>query len=94
MQVMLHTFMDCIQEEGVREVNHHGRRVTVDTGDKKMFRQRGDQGSFYQRINCSCRVDYLKISQFAAKKGIPIVIISFSILYWSYGLFYFFYPAL
>ena len=39
------------------------------------------------------RVDYLKLGEFAAKKGIPIVIITFSILYWTYGLFYYFNPA-
>ena len=39
------------------------------------------------------RVDYLKLSEFSAKKGIPIVIITFSVLYWSYGLFYYFNPA-
>ena len=39
------------------------------------------------------RVDYLKLGEFAAKKGIPIIIITFSILYWTYGLFYYFNPA-
>ena len=39
------------------------------------------------------RVDYLKLGEFAAKKGIPIVITTFSILYWTYGLFYYFNPA-
>ena len=39
------------------------------------------------------RVDYLKLGEFAAKKGIPIVIFTFSILYWTYGLFYYFNPA-
>ena len=39
------------------------------------------------------RLDYLKLGEFAAKKGIPIIIITFSILYWTYGLFYYFNPA-
>ena len=48
--------------------------------------------AFYdQAINQ--RPDYLKLGEFAAKKGIPIVIITFSILYWTYGLFYYFNPA-
>ena len=38
------------------------------------------------------RLDYLKLGEFAAKKGIPIIIITFSILYWTYGLFYYFNP--
>ena len=42
----------------------------------------------------SISIDYLKLSQFAAKTGIPIVITAFSSLYWSYGLFYYFNPAL
>ena len=39
------------------------------------------------------RLDYLKLGEFAAKKGIPIIIITFSILYWTYGLFYYLNPA-
>ena len=48
--------------------------------------------AFYDQAITS-RLDYLKLGEFAAKKGIPIVIITFSILYWSYGLFYYFIPA-
>ena len=39
------------------------------------------------------RLNYLKLGEFAAKKGIPIIIITFSILYWTYGLFYYLNPA-
>ena len=39
------------------------------------------------------RADALKVGEFAAKKGIPIVIVTFSTLYWSYGLYYFFNPS-
>ena len=39
-------------------------------------------------------IDYLKLSRFAAKTGIPVVIITFSVLYWTYGLYFYFYPAL
>ena len=28
-----------------------------------------------------------------AKKGIPILILSFSLIYWSYGLYYYFYSG-
>ena len=42
----------------------------------------------------SFSIDYLKLSRFAAKTGIPIVIITFSVLYWTYGLYFYFYPAL
>ena len=28
-EVLLHTFMDCMREEGEREVNHHGQAVNV-----------------------------------------------------------------
>ena len=48
--------------------------------------------AFYEQATTH-RLDYLKIGEFAAKKGIPIVIITFSIIYWSYGLFYYFNPA-
>ena len=28
-EVLLHTFMDCMREEGEREVNHHGKTILV-----------------------------------------------------------------
>ena len=48
--------------------------------------------AFYEQATTH-RLDNLKIGEFAAKKGIPIVIITFSIIYWSYGLYYYFNPA-
>ena len=30
IEVLLHTFMDCMREEEDREINHHGRSVNVD----------------------------------------------------------------
>ena len=39
------------------------------------------------------RFDFLQAGEFAAKKGIPLVIVLFSTLYWSYGLFFFFNPS-
>ena len=116
LQVMLHTFMDCLREDGSREINHHGKTVTVTDGGDKMFQrtnkvttsddiptfeamtQRNEKDlvearkEFYQRV-VTFRMDYLEFCQFAAKKGIPIIILVFSVLYWSYGLFSFFNPS-
>ena len=39
------------------------------------------------------KINYLKICQFAAMKGIPLTLIVFSTLYWAYGLYFFFNPA-
>lgn len=36
---------------------------------------------------------YLQTCEFLAKKGIPILILSFSLIYWSYGLYYYFYSG-
>ena len=79
--------MDLLQNEdlGKREINHHGMKVAVDTANSnKLFSQRDDTTS---------NVDYLELSQLAARKGIPIVITTFSVVYWAYGLFFYFYPS-
>ena len=36
---------------------------------------------------------FLYIISFTAKKGIPVIIITFSIGYWSYGLYNYFFPS-
>ena len=48
--------------------------------------------AFYDKARISS-LDYLEITGFATKKGIPTVIITFTILYWSYGLFYYYNPS-
>ena len=106
---MLFTFMELLRDDTHREINHHGSAMFVDqTGGQKVFQKTNkinsdDDMETYDEvtngsrelssIKKSFRVDYLKLSEFAAKKGIPIVIITFSVLYWSYGLFYYFNPA-
>ena len=103
-QVMLHTFMECLKDDDNREVNHHGSLMTIDekgnkifkmtnTNNKMMVEREKKQRDFFCAMP-SYTVDYLKLSQFAAKIGIPIVIAAFSAVYWSYGLFFYFYPAL
>ena len=57
------------------------------------YKEAKDGGKELSSIKKLFRVNYLKLTEFAAKKGIPIVIITFSVLYWSYGLFYYFNPA-
>ena len=97
--------MECLQGDGVREINHHGSPRTIDEGGNKLFKKSnkltGETGDPVEREQMkmfktkrSISIDYLKLSQFAAKTGIPIVITAFSSLYWSYGLFYYFNPAL
>ena len=80
--------MDLLQNEGdlgKREINHHGMKVAVDTAkSNKLFSKRDDTTS---------NVDYLELSQLAARKGIPIVITTFSVVYWAYGLYFYFYPS-
>ena len=101
-QVMLHTFMECLKDDDNREVNHHGSLMTIDEKGNKVFKMtknkrmadRGKDQRFFFSAMPSFTVDYLKMSQFAAKTGIPIVIAAFSAVYWSYGLFFYFYPAL
>ena len=48
--------------------------------------------AFYDKATISS-LDYLEIAEYATKKGIPTVIITFTILYWSYGLFYYYNPS-
>ena len=99
--------MDALREEGNRQINHHGQSISL--GNNKVthveaiptyedMTQRDEKELvearkvFYDHA-ITKRVDYLQIGEFAAKKGIPTVIITFSTLYWSYGLFYFFNPS-
>ena len=106
---MLYTFMELLRDDTNREINHHGATMFVDeAGGQKVFQKTNkissddgmetykeakDVSRELSSIKKLFRVDYLKLSEFAAKKGIPIVIITFSVLYWSYGLFYYFNPA-
>ena len=73
----------------MREVNHHGRSVAV--GDMMAEDKDAQERVCWRKI--SFKIDYLKLSHFAAKAGVPLVIGIFSGLYWSYGLFFYFYPA-
>ena len=100
-QVMLHTFMDCLREDqrhGTRRINHHGVTIAVDNAEAggKLFQKtnRMKKDTTPETLQSLPRVgvDYLQLSQLAAKKGIPIVIITFSTLYWTYGLFFFYNP--
>ena len=86
LQVLLHTCMDYLQNEGElgrREINHHGMKVSVDKKSNKLF----------SPVESASYVNYLHLCQFAAKKGLPIVLTTFSAVYWSYGLFFYFNPA-
>lgn len=106
---MLHTFMDSLREDGNRQINHHGQTISMENGNIKKNKvssvptyadmtQRDEKELvdarrvFYDQA-ITQRLDYLKLGEFAAKKGIPIVIFTFSILYWTYGLFYYLNPA-
>ena len=106
---MLYTFMELLRDDTNREINHHGATMFVDEAagqkvfkktnkissddDMETYKEARDRSRELSSIKKLFRVDYLKLSEFAAKKGIPIVIITFSVLYWSYGLFYYFNPA-
>ena len=110
---MLHTFMDNLREDGNRQINHHGKKISIGKGESKKNQatnvevahptykdmiQRNERDLvearkvWYDHAETK-RMNYLKFGEFAAKKGIPIVIFTFSTLYWSYGLFYFFNPT-
>ena len=101
---MLYTFMELWRDDTNREINHHGATMFVDeAAGQKVFQKTNkissddeearDGSREHSSTKKLFRVDYLKLSEFSAKKGIPIVIITFSVLYWSYGLFYYFNPA-
>ena len=90
--------MECLRDDEMREVNHHGTSMEVD-GDQKLFKNKVMDGENITKeasriINSRSRSSfYMKLCQFAAIKGIPIVILAFSSVYWSYGLFAYFYPS-
>ena len=82
----------------MREVNHHGTSMEVD-GDQKLFKNKVMDGENITKEATRIEITrsgfsfYMKLCQFAAMKGIPIVILAFSSVYWSYGLFAYFYPS-
>ena len=47
--VLLHTYMDTLRSDDDREINHHGKSVTVNEENKKG-----------QQIQVSCRISRMK----------------------------------
>ena len=90
--------MEYLRDDEMREVNHHGTSIQVD-GDQKLFKNKVMDGENLTKeatriLNTRSKSSfYMKLCQFAAMKGIPIVIFTFSSVYWSYGLFAYFYPS-
>ena len=90
--------MEYLRDDEMREVNHHGTSMEVH-GDQKLFKNKVMDGENITKEET--RIEntrsgfsfYMKLCQFAAMKGIPIVILTFSSVYWSYGLFTYFYPS-
>ena len=64
--------MDCLREDGMREVNHHGRSVAVGEmmAEDKDAGDRGCLHVCWRKI--SFKIDYLKLSNFAAKTGVHL----------------------
>ena len=107
--------MDTLREEEAREINHHGKTISVngtESDKEKLFQktltideiptyndmtQRNEKELvqarkvFYEQAKFNVRL--LSIGQLAAKKGIPVVILTFSTCYWTYGLYYYLFPA-
>ena len=91
---MLYTFMELLRDDTNREINHHGATMFVDEAagqkvfqktnkissddDMETYKEARDGSRELSSIKKLFRVDYLKLSEFSAKKGIPIVIITFS----------------
>ena len=48
--------------------------------------------TFYEKARVSSW-DYLEWTSWATKQGIPAVIITFTIIYWSYGLYFYYNPS-
>ena len=90
--------MECLRDDEMREVNHHGTSIQVD-GDQKLFKNKVMDGENLTKeatriLNTRSKSSfYMKLCQLAAIKGIPIVILAFSSVYWSYGLFAYFFPS-
>ena len=90
--------MEYLRDDEMREVNHHGTSIEVH-GDQKLFKNKVMDGENITKEATKIEKSrsrssfYMKLCQFAAMKGIPIVILAFSSVYWSYGLFAYFYPS-
>ena len=93
--------MECLRNDESREVNHHGTAMEVN-GDQKLFKKSNKimddenirmEATRIMNIDRSRSSFYMKLCQFAAMRGIPIVLLTFSTVYWSFGLYSFFYPS-
>lgn len=128
IEVLLHTFIDMMRSEGEeREINHHGKTITVggDGGSEESLAtedgmidqmenkqntlrvesrlQNADYNKMTQRDeeqlvdarkafyeNATVNTDIVPKLQFVAKYVIPAGLLTFSIIYWTYGLSYYF----
>jgi len=148
IEVLLHTLTDMMRSEGEegREINHHGKTITVGgAGDgsteslptedelidqvypiKSLYPQFEDDVSVIKmenkqntlRVDSALHTDYNKMTQrdeeqlvdarkqfyenakvdtdivaklqFLTKKAVPMALVAFSALYWTYGLSYYF----
>ena len=98
-EVLLHTWMDCNRSEN-REINHHGKSVSVDGSETVVvpFSDTRNSGLIARKENvqvdalkkmykeANVNKNNIKRGEFLGKKLIPTLIIIFSIVYWTYGL--------
>ena len=123
IEVLLHTFMDCMRTEGDRDINHHGKVRAVKSLKEAwpvVEEEGGEAGPSYEDMtqrderelvearklfydNAKLEEDMLAIGEFAgslcplltsiifvpAKKLIPLAIVTFSTLFWAYGLLHY-----
>jgi len=128
IEVLLHTLTDMMRTEGEegREINHHGKTITVGgaggdstdtlstedelenkqnslhvtaddrpyTADYNKMTQRDEEQlvdarkQFYE--NAQVETDIVAKLQFIARYVIPGCLLAFSVIYWTYGLSYYF----
>ena len=87
VEVLLHTLIETMRDADERLINNHGEFRTVQKIKVNTIVPE-DADVFITKARAKI---LLNIGETAAIKGIPLVIATFSTVYWSYGIYHYLY---
>ena len=88
VEVLLHTLIETMRDADERLINNHGEFRTVQKIKVNTITPEEETDVFITKDRAKI---LLNIGETAAIKGIPLVILTFSLVYWSYGIYHYMY---
>ena len=88
VEVLLHTLIETMRDADERLINNHGEFRTVQKIKVNTITPEEETDVFITKDRAKI---LLNIGETAAVKGIPVVIATFSTVYWSYGIYHYLY---